>query len=188
MHPGEVVLKAMTRRRTKEELAAAKEAKAAKAAIVQVGLRRLAAIELKMEEKQENMLTKRVKAVRPQAPSKSSHRVNGKASKSFKLQEETVHTSKANEGIGAASEALLLLKGAGLAAAERPGDGGEIDAEAGKPEPATKRKVTNLKLTLRDSINQARNEMEKPRSNLKMACVDLDENGGQSFDTHTLLV
>ncbi|KAG1730652.1 uncharacterized protein EDB91DRAFT_1252512 [Suillus paluster] len=64
-HPGEIVLQAKGHQRTAEEMAVAKATEAEKATATQVGIQRLARIELDMEEKQAGTLTKKAKPVRP---------------------------------------------------------------------------------------------------------------------------
>ncbi|KAG1722512.1 hypothetical protein EDB19DRAFT_1834974 [Suillus lakei] len=59
-HPGEIVLQVKNCRCTTEEMTAAKDAKAA---AVQAGIQRVAGIELEMEEKQVNALTRKAKPV-----------------------------------------------------------------------------------------------------------------------------
>ncbi|KAG2354745.1 hypothetical protein BDR07DRAFT_1382022 [Suillus spraguei] len=58
-HPGEIVLQARGHRCTTEEMAAAKDAKAAKVVANQAGIERMAGIELEMEENQVKMLTRK---------------------------------------------------------------------------------------------------------------------------------
>lgn len=70
-HPGEIVLQAKNRRRTAKEMTAAKDAKAAKSAANQAGIERLAGIELEMEKKQVDILTRKAQPVRPPPKGKS---------------------------------------------------------------------------------------------------------------------
>ncbi|KAG1720917.1 uncharacterized protein EDB91DRAFT_1088646 [Suillus paluster] len=58
-HPSEIVLQAKSRRCTTEEIAAANEAKSTKSVANQAGIKHLAGIELKMEKKQVDALTRK---------------------------------------------------------------------------------------------------------------------------------
>jgi len=86
-HPGEIVRQAMRNRRTKEEMVAAKDAKAAKAAATQAGLQRVADIELDMEAKQAKMLSKKAKAVRPAPTSRGCGKEKKDAPQAMALPE-----------------------------------------------------------------------------------------------------
>ncbi|KAG2335667.1 hypothetical protein BDR05DRAFT_1003682 [Suillus weaverae] len=129
-HPGEIVLRAKVHRRTAEEIAVAKAAEAEKATAAQVGIQRLARMELAMEEKQVNSATKKARPVRPPPKGKS------KANKAGSEKEKSLSVVANDEAQGGLTENAAL--------------------EQGLNDGPSKRKK---KKGIRESINRARHEI-----------------------------
>ncbi|KAG1795903.1 hypothetical protein EV424DRAFT_1353337 [Suillus variegatus] len=104
-HPGEIVLQAKVHRRTAEEIAVAKAAEAEKATAAQVGIQRLARMELAMEEKQVNSATKKARPVRPPPKGKS------KANKAVSEKEKSLSVVANDEAQGGLTENAALEQG-----------------------------------------------------------------------------
>ncbi|KAG2030951.1 hypothetical protein BDR03DRAFT_1016624 [Suillus americanus] len=120
------------------EMAAAKAAEAKKATAIQVGIQRLARIELDMEEKQVNALTRKAKPVHPPPKGKS------KGNKAISEKEKSLPAVANDKAQGGLTENAALENNPGIEG---------LDNGPGK----RKKK----KKGIRESINHARDEINR---------------------------
>ncbi|KAG2145143.1 hypothetical protein DEU56DRAFT_910266 [Suillus clintonianus] len=169
-HPGAILLQAKKPRRTTEEVAAAREEKAAKvaaqAAAAEAGAKRVAGIELEMEAKQTNVLTRKVKGVRPR-PTPYKGKKAAKDSPDIAAAcgggDDEVGT---NQGLG-----VLTQK----ADVPMDIDNDAVDQDSHTKSGTIKKKV--IKASMKDAVNQARNEIKRNTADCGDKAARVDKKG-----------
>ncbi|KAG1887705.1 hypothetical protein F4604DRAFT_1916520 [Suillus subluteus] len=170
-HPGAILLQARKPRCTTEEVAAAREEKAAKAAAqaaaAEAGAKRVASIELEMEVKQTSVLTRKVKGVRPRPTpykGKKAAKDSPDVAATYGGGDDEVGTNQAPGILTQKADVLMDL------------DNDAIDQDPCRKIGSTvKKKVT--KASMKDAVNHARKQIKRTTADGGDKAARVDKEG-----------